>query len=219
MGKEGKYDLTFASPPSPVISDTDSDEASEQGALKFKRLTLLIYKFQLLGGQMTKDSQLIKLLKESCINFLQVLVVSSGLTKNNLHPSSVHSLSSLLCSVLKKGQEWCNLTLVRSIAQTQQICRAFSTKAWTDMLLGFLLPAQDTGGNEIGLPKQVKINSFVKMSWYRQYSLLLSDINREIAADSINVLGFRQSRNFASFGEAYLHFGPYYSNLYLRYRK
>lgn len=30
MGKEGKYDLTLASPPSPVLSDTDSDEASDQ---------------------------------------------------------------------------------------------------------------------------------------------------------------------------------------------
>lgn len=32
MGKEGKYDLTLASPPSPVSSDTDSEEMSERGA-------------------------------------------------------------------------------------------------------------------------------------------------------------------------------------------
>lgn len=31
MGIEGKYDLTLASPPSPVVSDTDSDELSETG--------------------------------------------------------------------------------------------------------------------------------------------------------------------------------------------
>lgn len=31
MGKENKYDLSLASPPSPVVSDTDSDEASETG--------------------------------------------------------------------------------------------------------------------------------------------------------------------------------------------
>lgn len=31
MGKEGKYDLTLASPPSPVTSDTDTEETSEQG--------------------------------------------------------------------------------------------------------------------------------------------------------------------------------------------
>lgn len=107
----------------------------------------------MLGVQATKDSQLIKLLKDSCINFLQVVAVSAGLSKNNLHSTSMHSLSSLLCTTLKKGQEdWCSLTLVRSIAQTQQICRAFSTKIWTDMLFGFLLPTED---NEISLPKQV----------------------------------------------------------------
>lgn len=31
MGKEGKYDLTLASPPSPVTSENDSDELTDAG--------------------------------------------------------------------------------------------------------------------------------------------------------------------------------------------
>lgn len=31
MGKEGKYDLSLASPPSPVTSDTDTEESADAG--------------------------------------------------------------------------------------------------------------------------------------------------------------------------------------------
>lgn len=45
MGKEGKYDLTLASPPSPVVSDTDSDEVSESGIKTcFYILFIFLYK-------------------------------------------------------------------------------------------------------------------------------------------------------------------------------
>lgn len=84
------------------------------------------------------------------------------MTKNNLHHTSMHSLSSLFCSELKKqNRDWCDLTLVRSIAQTQQIRRAFSTKPWIDVLLGFLLPTNNTDCSEINLPKQVLLYSFI----------------------------------------------------------
>lgn len=121
----------------------------------------------ILGSQFARDNQLIKLLRESCINFLRIIAVSTGLTKNNIHPSSMHSLSQLLCATLKNGNEdWCNLTLVRSIAQTQQICKAFSTKAWVNMLLGFL--SREAGGGELNLPKQiltVRLLQTVLKSW------------------------------------------------------
>lgn len=34
MGKEGMYDLTLASPPSPVTSENDSDELTDAGKLE-----------------------------------------------------------------------------------------------------------------------------------------------------------------------------------------
>lgn len=83
--------------------------------------------------------------------------MSAGLANENLHQTTIHGLSSLYCSTLSASNisEWCNLTLVRSIAQTQQICRAFSTKPWINMLLGFLSAPTSIGGNELNLPKQI----------------------------------------------------------------
>ncbi|CAH0559020.1 unnamed protein product [Brassicogethes aeneus] len=138
MGIEGKYDLTLASPPSPVTSDTETEETSDH------------------ASQLIKDNQLIKLLRNSSINFLRILAISAGVSKGNLHQTTVHGISSLFCSTLTFGNsEWCNLTLVRSIAQNQQLCLAFSTKPWINMLLEFLSVNSPSSGNEVNLPKQI----------------------------------------------------------------
>lgn len=69
----------------------------------------------------------------------------------------MHGLSSLFCSTLASGnQDWCNLTLSRSIVQSAEMCQAFSTKPWVNMLLGFISSNTNTGGNVVNLPKQVK---------------------------------------------------------------
>ncbi|XP_050303138.1 E3 ubiquitin-protein ligase HERC2 [Anthonomus grandis grandis] len=140
MGVEGKYDLTLTSPPSPVSSESDTAEESCERS-----------------SQIVKDNQLIKLLRDSSVNFLRNLTISAGLTDDNLHFTSLHGLSSLFCSILTNPgtSEWCNLTLIRTICQTQQLCRAFSTKPWMNLLLGFLTPPSSSGGNEFNLPKQI----------------------------------------------------------------
>uniref|UniRef100_A0A6P7FTJ3 HECT-type E3 ubiquitin transferase n=1 Tax=Diabrotica virgifera virgifera TaxID=50390 RepID=A0A6P7FTJ3_DIAVI len=138
MGIEGKYDLTLASPPSPVTSESETEEPSDNGT------------------QLVKDNQLIRLLRDASINFLRNIAISTGLSSNNLHPNTVHGLSSLFCSSLNSTySEWADLTLVRSICQTTQLCRAFSTKPWIRMLLGFLSPPSSPGGNESALLKQI----------------------------------------------------------------
>ncbi|KAL3277032.1 hypothetical protein HHI36_012394 [Cryptolaemus montrouzieri] len=150
MGIEGKYDLSLACPPSPVTSETETEETSEK------------------GSQLVKDNQLIKLIRTSSINFLRNIAISAGLSSENLHSTTMHGLSSLFCSTLNSyRQEWCSLTLVRSIAQTSQLCRAFSTKPWINMLLG-LLTAGIKGGNEHNLPNQilaVRLLQTVLVSW------------------------------------------------------
>ncbi|XP_056632300.1 E3 ubiquitin-protein ligase HERC2 isoform X1 [Diorhabda sublineata] len=151
MGIEGKYDLTLASPPSPVTSESESEEPSDPGT------------------QLVKDNQLIRLLRDASINFLRNIAISTGLTNNNLHPNTLHGLSSLFCSSLSSTcSEWVDLTLVRSICQTDQLCRAFSTKPWIKMLLGFLSPSSNTGVNESILLKQiltVRLLQIVLKSW------------------------------------------------------
>lgn len=110
---------------------------------------------------MSKDNQIIKLLRDESINFLRVLSASAGLVKDELHKTTVHGLSSLFCNTIRSGnQDWCNLNLVRCVAQTQQLCRAFSTKPWIDMLLNFVCPITVVGGNEMNLPKQVNLIAF-----------------------------------------------------------
>ncbi|KAF5273445.1 hypothetical protein FQA39_LY07462 [Lamprigera yunnana] len=152
MGKEGKYDLALASPPSPVSSDTTETEEQTDGAF-----------------QMSKDNQFVILLRDACVNFLRVIAISAGLTKDDLHSRTIHGLSSLFCDTIKSGsQDWCNLSLIRSIAQSSQLCRAFSTKPWINMLLSFISPIIRTSGNKMNLPKQIlslRLLKIVLQSW------------------------------------------------------
>ncbi|CAH1964040.1 unnamed protein product [Acanthoscelides obtectus] len=154
MGIEGKYDLTLASPPSPVSSDSETEEPNEHAS-----------------HHLVKDNQLIRLLRDASINFLRNMSVSADLAKDPLHPNTLHGLGSLFCAALTggAGAEWANLTLARAICRTRQMCRAFSTKPWIRMLLGFLQPpAGNAGSNEIDLPKQIltiRLLQTVLQSW------------------------------------------------------
>ncbi|XP_017782464.1 PREDICTED: E3 ubiquitin-protein ligase HERC2 isoform X2 [Nicrophorus vespilloides] len=170
MGKEGKYDLTLATPPSPVSSETDSEEVTDT------------------GSHIIKDNQLIKFLRDSSINFLRNIAISAGLAKGNLDPSTIHGLSSLFCSTLKSGnQDWCSLTLVRSIAQSSQNSIAFSTKPWVNMLLSFISASNSAGGNVVNLPKQilsVRLLQTVLQSWDMDNSEILPLLEKVL-----NILG------------------------------
>ncbi|XP_066141939.1 E3 ubiquitin-protein ligase HERC2 isoform X1 [Euwallacea fornicatus] len=139
MGVEGKYDLTLAALPSPVTSECETTEESCERS-----------------SHLVRDNQLIKLLRDASINFLRNIAISAGFSQENLHSTSLHGLSSLFCSVLNSNNpDWCNLTLIRMVCQTQQLCQAFSTKPWINMLLGSLTPPSCSGGNELNLPKQI----------------------------------------------------------------
>ena len=171
MGIEGKYDLALASPPSPVTTDTDTEEPSDHSKYPHRKIgdVILLSIFQA-ASQIVKDNQLIKLLRDASVNFLRNVSISAGLAQSNLHPTTIHGLSSLFCATLSAPtiSEWCNLTLVRSIAQTTQMCRAFSTKPWINMLLGFLSAPSNICGNELNLPKQIFAVRFlltVLQSW------------------------------------------------------
>lgn len=109
-----------------------------------------------------KDNQLIKLLHDASVNFLQNVSISCGLAGNRLYPSTVHGICSLFCSMLNSGnQEWCNLTLVRGVVQSPRMCKSVSTKPWIDMLLGFISVSNSAGGNVVNLPKQVSTSLFL----------------------------------------------------------
>lgn len=168
MGIEGKYDLTLASPPSPITSESETEEANSHGNVykmnfiqKIKKLKFFVHsnKFVFAASQSIKDNQLIKLLHDASINFLRNIAISAGLSKSNLHANTLHGLSSLFCSTINLNfSEWSNLTLIRSICQTQQLCRAFSSKPWIKMLLDFVSFSESGEVKELNLPKQVLIS-------------------------------------------------------------
>lgn len=151
MGKEGKYDLTLASPPSPVTSDTDTEEVSEG------------------GSHYGKENQLVTLLRHGCVNFLRNISISSGLAGNTLQPSTIRGISSLFCNMLSTAnQDWCNLTLTRSIVRSNEMCMAFSNRPWVNMLLDFISGNTNAGGNIVNLPKQIlstRLLQTVLQSW------------------------------------------------------
>lgn len=114
------------------------------------------------------DNQLIKLLHGASINFLRNIAISAGLSKSNLHANTLHGFSSLFCSTINANfSEWSNLTLVRSICRTQQLCQAFSTKPWIKLLLEFLSVPEIGEKKELNIPKQVIL----------RYIPLISEIN------------------------------------------
>lgn len=136
-----------------LIQPKQKNKQTAVNSLPSRKLSLISFVFLVL--QLSKDNQFIKLLRDACINFLRVIGASGGLAKDDLHATTVHGLSSLFCNTVRSGnQDWCNLNLVRSVAQSQQLCRSFSTKPWVDMLLNFISPIAVVGGNEMNLPKQ-----------------------------------------------------------------
>lgn len=151
MGKEGKYDLTLASPPSPVTSDTDTEEVSEG------------------SSNCGKENQLITLLRDASVNFLRNISISSGLAGNTLQPSTIRGISSLFCNMLNTAnQDWCNLTLTKSIVRSNDMCMAFSSRPWVNMLLDFVSGNINAGGNIVNLPKQIlstRLLQTVLQSW------------------------------------------------------
>lgn len=154
MGKEGKYDLALASPPSPVTSDPDSEDPTETSPLS------------------AKDNQLIKLLRDASINLLRNITLCSGLYTNHNNIGTVQGISKLFYSLTQSTnqsdastlsktyhEDWCTLTLVRSITLSEDICQAFSTKPWIELLLNII--RFNNHQNEIALPKKIQAIRFL----------------------------------------------------------
>lgn len=149
MGKEGKYDLALAAPPSPVTSDPETEDTSEN------------------GGQLTKDNQLINFLRDACVNLLRNVTLCAGLHLQENYQSTIHGLSSLFYSMIKTkyqgdqtniltkthSNDWCTLSLVRSIAQSEEMCRSLSSRNWIDLLLKI---ASSRNQSDVRLPQQIQ---------------------------------------------------------------
>lgn len=112
------------------------------------------------------------LLKNACINLLRNICICVGQTSPTLNNiSAITTLPRLLRDVLKQShvtetkqkavdipnkihEEWCTLSLVRSIASTESICLSLSTLPWVELLLEIIAQNPAYGCN-VTLYKQV----------------------------------------------------------------
>ncbi|XP_049844846.1 E3 ubiquitin-protein ligase HERC2 [Schistocerca gregaria] len=146
MGKEGRYDLKLADPPTPV--DTESDtETSEDACKTVLRVT-------------GKAIQPTRLLKQATITLLRTVAISCGIEGNNVQESATRILASLLRDIVLLGNrmsetptqpqllavthysEWASLGFVRAIAVSNSMCLALSSPPWISLLLS-IAGAQD----------------------------------------------------------------------------
>ncbi|XP_023713900.1 E3 ubiquitin-protein ligase HERC2 [Cryptotermes secundus] len=157
MGKEDKYDLKLADPPTPAEMDTESD-TNDEATKAPEKLTC-------------KDSHPTKLLKQASLTLLRTISICCGISADHVQPSSTKILCSLLRDIIQTANkvsdcpsqtqllalnhhvEWATLGFTRAIAASTAMCRALSTPAWVHLLLSMV------GGQDnsivITLPKQI----------------------------------------------------------------
>ncbi|XP_068082847.1 E3 ubiquitin-protein ligase HERC2 [Anabrus simplex] len=157
MGKEGKYDLKLAEPPTPADTETDTDTNEEVAKITLKA-----------NG---KDAHPTKLLKQASVTLLRCLAICCGIDADHVQPSSTTILSSLLRELVQIGSktsespsqmqllaqnhhlEWATLGFIRAIAASPSMCRALSTPTWVNLLLS-MVGGQDNSIS-VTLPKQI----------------------------------------------------------------
>ena len=140
MGKEGKYDLKLAEPPTPP--ETDSEIDSPQDLAKIDK------------GNEFVDVHPTTCLKSASITVLRVILLCCGIEADRVTPSAIKILASVLRDILSLAyksdfnthsqlakehhETWATLGLLRAIAKSTELCKSLSTKAWIDFLLNII---------------------------------------------------------------------------------
>ncbi|XP_042217246.1 E3 ubiquitin-protein ligase HERC2-like isoform X2 [Homarus americanus] len=133
MGKEGKYDLKLVDSPLPPAPESDSDTEEEE---------------ETESSCMRKHPILV--LRDSCLQLLRSITISTGLSAHSMTPASVRTVAALLHSIVQAGttqskerdhlleeqhRSWCTLGLVRSVSCSPLLCRNLATPPWVSLLL------------------------------------------------------------------------------------
>ncbi|XP_015606913.1 E3 ubiquitin-protein ligase HERC2 isoform X2 [Cephus cinctus] len=164
MGKEGKYDLKLAEPPTPPDSDSDSESPVDTNKS---------------DKDIYRETHPTTYLKNASTTLLKIILLSCGLDADSVQPSAIKVLASVLKGIISTANQtdfssqtqlardhhetWATLGLLRSIANSPVLCRALSTPAWIDLLLGMI--AEENNPN---LQKQImaiRLLSTVLPSW------------------------------------------------------
>lgn len=164
MGKEGKYDLKLAEPPLPTESDSDDDSPVDTN----KTIE-----------DPSREIHPTTYLKKASISLLRIILLSCGSNADNVQPSAITILASVLRGIMSAGNKldssmatqlarehhetWATLGFLKSIASSQSLCRALSTQAWLDFLLGLI--AEENDQNLCKQIMAVRLLSAVLSSW------------------------------------------------------
>ena len=164
MGKEGKYDLKLAEPPTPPESDSDNDSPVDTNKIdkgSIRELHPTTY------------------LKSASTSLLRVILLSCGIEAKRVQPSAINILASVLRGIISVAtkadssmqtqlardhhETWASLGILKAIANSTIVCRALSTPAWVDFLLSMVIEENDPN-----LHKQImaiRLLSIVLPSW------------------------------------------------------
>ncbi|XP_076233389.1 E3 ubiquitin-protein ligase HERC2 [Calliopsis andreniformis] len=178
MGKEGKYDLKLAEPPTPP--DTDSDIDSPLDAGKSNKMNDL------------GDIHPTTCLKSASITLLRIILLCCGIEADKVAPSAVKILASVLHGIAVSAyksnhttqsqlarehhESWATLSLLRAVAKSSELCKSLSTKAWIDFLLNVIAEQ-----NNPNLEKQimaVRLLMAVLPSWATDNSNMIPFLER-----------------------------------------
>ncbi|XP_050578084.1 E3 ubiquitin-protein ligase HERC2 [Bombus affinis] len=140
MGKEGKYDLKLAEPPTPPETDSESDTPHNL-AKNNKRNDLL-------------DMHPTTCLKSASVTVLRVLLFCCGIEADRVTPSAIKILASVLLGIVSAAyksefnahsqlarehhETWATLGSLRAIAKSTELCKSLSTRAWINFLLNII---------------------------------------------------------------------------------
>lgn len=167
MGKEGKFDLKFAEPPSPVDSDSDTEVDC----------VALNKSLELTPG---------KALNQVVTSFLLSLTLSTGIEADHAPPAATRAISGLIRHAFQAGPihtDWVNLGLARAVLASQNMCPNMATASWLNLLLGLC------GKADQSLATKVDLLIFMFVS-YQDIYFFSSDFSFEVASsDSSHLAG------------------------------
>ncbi|XP_011141461.1 E3 ubiquitin-protein ligase HERC2 [Harpegnathos saltator] len=145
MGKEGKYDLKLAEPPTPP--DDDSDEIDSDSPIDTDNLENVNSRGQELYPTCC--------LKSASRTLLRIILLSCGIEADKVSAISIKILASTLHGIISTANKtgelntfvqlarqhhetWATFGLLRAIARSKQLCKSLSSQAWLDFLLNIV---------------------------------------------------------------------------------
>lgn len=146
MGKEGKYDLKLAEPPTPP--DDDSDEADGDSPLNGNSGENV----SLRGQELYPTT----CLKSASTTLLRIILLSCGVEADKVPATSIKILASTLYGIISTGNKcgestahaqlakqhhetWATFSLLRAVARSTELCKSLSSQTWLDFLLNIIV--------------------------------------------------------------------------------